>query len=395
MDNFIFKLPTKIVFGKGEFEKLGEEAKQIGKKALIVTGKHFAKSSGLLDKAQKMLKENGVEFAEFSEIEPNPESDTVDKGGELARKENVDFIVAIGGGSVIDASKGIATVTVTKHPVWDYCERPPKANVPDNALPILAVITVAATGSEADAGEVITNSKTRSKRSLWGENLFPKTSIVDPLLTLSMSKKQTIDGVIDMIIHILESYLSSHALSPISDRVSESLIKEAMKQGEIVINDLQNIDARESLSWISTLALSGFPTAGRRGPMPMHTLEHPISGLYKISHGRGLTALLPSFLYHTKEMHSDRLKLLGKSIYSTDSPTKTIERLVHWMKKVDAFTTLKELGIRKESIEKFTSMAIEDANANGIVQAREPLTKEKIMQIYETACNYKDLFRKA
>jgi len=150
MDNFTFKLPTKIVFGRGEFKKLGEEAKQIGKKALIVTGKHFAKSSGLLDKAKKMLKENDVEFVEFSEIESNPESNTVDKGGELARKKNVDFIVAIGGGSVIDASKGIATVTVSKHPVWDYCERPPKAKVPDNTLPILAVITVAATGSEAE-----------------------------------------------------------------------------------------------------------------------------------------------------------------------------------------------------------------------------------------------------
>ncbi len=395
MDNFTFKLPTKIVFGKGEFERLGEEAKRIGKKALIVTGKHFAKSSGLLNKAKKMLKENGVEFVEFCEIEPNPESDTVDKGGELARKENVGFIVAIGGGSVIDASKGIATVTVSKHPVWDYCERPPKAKTPDNALPILAVITVAATGSEADAGGVITNSKTRSKRSLWGESLFPKISIVDPLLTLSLPKKQTVDGVIDMIIHILESYLSSCALSPVSDRVSEGLMKEAMNQGEIIINDLKNAAARESLSWISTLALSGFPNAGRSGPMPMHALEHPISGLYKVSHGRGLAALMPAFLHHTKEMHTDRLKLLGKSIFSTDSPTKTTERLVHWMKKIDAFTSLKEIGVKKEDIEKLADMTIEDANANGIVRAREPLTKEKIIQIYETAYNYKDLFRKA
>jgi len=394
MEKFIFRLPTKIVFGKGEFAKLGQEAKLIGKKALIVTGKHFAKSSGLLDQAEKMLKENGIDFAEFCKVEPNPESDTVDKGGEIARKENADFIVAIGGGSVIDASKGIAAVTISKRPVWDYCERPPKAKVPKNAPPILAVITVAATGSEADAGGVITNSKTRSKRGMWGESLFPRTSIVDPLITLSIPKKQTVDGVIDMIIHILESYLSSHAVSTVSDRLSEGLIKEAMKQGEIIVNDLKNTDARESLSWISTLALSGFPNAGRRGPFPVHALEHPISGLYKISHGRGLAALLPSFLYHTKEIHKDRLKLLGRSILSTDSPQKTIERFVHWMKKIEAFTSLKELGVRKESIEKLTGMAIEDANANGIVNAREPLTKEKIIQIYETAYNYRDLFRK-
>ncbi len=396
MDSFTFKLPTKIVFGKGKFEDLGKEAKLIGKKALIVTGKHFAKSSGLLDKAEKQLKENGIEFVEFCEVEPNPESKTVDRGGEVARKEKVDFLIALGGGSVIDATKGISVVAVTSRPVWDYCERPPKAKVPDKTLPILAVITVAATGSEADAGGVITNSETRSKRAIFGDALFPKTSIVDPLLTLTVPQKQTIDGVIDMITHIFESYLSSRASAPVSDRISEALIKEAMKQGEIVFNDLKNLEARESLSWISTLALSGFPSAGRRGPFPMHRLEHPISGIYGISHGRGLAALMPAFLYHTLDIHKDRLKTFGKNVLSTDSPTKTVERIVHWMKKVNAFVSLKDLGIKREDLEKFAEMAISDEpNPDGTVHAREPLSKEKILEIYNTAYNYKDLFRKA
>ena len=396
MDRFVFHLPTKIIFGKGTFEKVGEEAKLTGKKAMIVTGRHFAKSSGLLDKAEEMLKQNGVEFIEFCEVEPNPESDTIDKGGELAKRENVDFLIGLGGGSVIDATKAISIVSTTGKPIWDYCERPPKEKVPDKTLPILAVITVAATGSEADAGGVITNSKTRNKRGVFGEALFPKTSIVDPLLTLTIPQKQTIDGVIDMITHIFESYLSSPAYAPVSDGVAEALIKEAMKQGEIVFNDLKNVDARESLSWISTLALSGFPSAGRRGPFPMHRLEHPISGVYHISHGRGLAALMPAFLYHTKEMHKDRLKRFGKNILSTDSPTKAIERIVHWMKKVDAFVSLKSMGVKKESLEKLADMAIADENAPGnIVRAREPLTKEKILEIYNTAYDYKDLFRKA
>ena len=396
MDNFIFDLPTKIVFGKGEFSTLGKEASLLGKKALLITGRHYAKSSGLLDKAEKMLKENGVEFIEFCKVEPNPESNTVNEAGQLARENNVDFLIGLGGGSVIDATKGISVVAATGRDIWDFCEKPLKAKVPDKTLPILAVITVAATGSEADSGGVITNSKTRNKRAVFGRALFPTTSIVDPLLTLSIPQKQTIDGVIDMITHIFESYLSSHANAPVSDRVSEALIKEAMKQGEIVFNDLKNIGARESLSWISTLALSGFPSAGRRGPFPMHRMEHPISGLYGIAHGRGLAALMPAFLYHTKDIHADRLKTFGKNVLSTDSPTKAIKRIVHWMKKVNAFVSLKELGVKYEDLEKLTDMAIEDDGnvENGYINAGEPLSKEKLMEIYKTAYNYKDLFRK-
>jgi alcohol dehydrogenase YqhD (iron-dependent ADH family) len=397
MDNFVFRLPTKIVFGKGSFSKLGEEAKGLGRKALIVTGKRFAKESGLLEKAKDLLQKNGVYYVIFSEVEPNPESETIDKGGRIARENGVDFILGLGGGSTIDASKGIATVTVTGKPIWDYCERPPKERAPLNTLPIFAVITVAATGSEADAGAVITNTKTREKRAFFGAGNFPHVSIVDPMLTISMPQKLTIDGVVDMFVHVFESYLSSKANAPVSDRVAEGLMREAMKQGQIVYNDLNNIEARESLSWISTLALSGFPSAGRNGPFPIHGLEHPISGIYptKVSHGRGLAILLPSFLYNTKEMHAERLKTFGKEIFSTDSPSKTIERLVHWMKSIGAFNSLKEYDVKREDFKRFTEMAIADEGGKGFVFSREPLNKEMILKIYETAYNYKDLFRKA
>jgi len=394
MDNFIFRLPTKIIFGKDEFYKLGEEAKKIGRKALIVTGKSFAKQSGLLEKTQEMLKKNLVNYVIYSEVGPNPESETVDKGGQIARDNRVDFIIGLGGGSVIDASKGIATVAVTRKPIWDYCERPPKEKVPDNILPILAIITIAATGSEADSGAVITNIKTREKRGFFGASLFPKVTIVDPVLTLSIPQKQTVDGVIDMFVHIFESYLSSKANAPVSDRIAEGLMREAIRQGKIVFSDLKNIEARESLSWISTLALSGFPSAGRNGPFPVHKLEHPISGVYGISHGRGLAVLLPAFLYHTRDMNAERLKTLGKTLFSTESPSKAIERMVHWLKNLEAFNSLKELRVKREDLLKFTEMAIDDDGGQGVVYAREPLERETILKIYETAYDYRDLFRK-
>jgi len=395
MESFKYKLPTKIIFGRGEFIKLGTEAKQLGKKAFIVTGKKFAKESGLLDKAHEMLDKSGLIYIDFTKIEPNPESETIDIGAAIACKQKVDFIIGLGGGSVIDAAKAIALVTTTCKPIWDYCERPTKEKIPHKVLPILSVVTVAATGSEADGNSVITNSKTRDKRGIYGEALFPTISIVDPLITLSVPQQQTIDGVVDMFVHILESYLSSKACAPVSDRISEALMKEALMQGEKVFMKLNDIEAREALSWISTLALSGIPNAGRKGPFPMHRMEHPLSGMYGISHGRGLASIMPSYLYHTKEMHYDRLKLLGKNLFSTDSPAKTIERLVHWLKKVDAFVSLKKLGVKREDIDRLIEMAVRDEGEKDSISAREKLNREQLKKIYETAYNYGDLYRKA
>jgi len=190
MENFVLEIPTKVVFGKNEFNSLGKYAKTLGKKALLVTGRRFAKESGLLDKAVKQLEDNGIEYVVFSEIEPNPESDTVDKAGKVARENGVDFVIAIGGGSVIDAAKIIKVIAVSNKNSWDYFERPPKYTIKENTLPLLAVITVAATGSELDAAAVITNSKTRDKRGIFDRELFPKVSIIDPLLTLTIPKNK-------------------------------------------------------------------------------------------------------------------------------------------------------------------------------------------------------------
>ncbi|BAL81007.1 iron-containing alcohol dehydrogenase [Caldisericum exile] len=394
MDNFVLHIPTKVVFGKGEFNSLGKYARELGTKALVVTGRRFAKESGLLDKALKQLDEVGIKYVVYSEIEPNPESKTVDKGGEVARNENVDFIIAIGGGSVIDAAKGIAIVAKTGNGIWDYLERPPKKRVMSDVLPILSVVTVAATGSELDGAAVITNTDTRHKRGIMSPFLYPKISIVDPLLTISIPQKQTIDGVVDMFTHILEGYLSSKVYAPVSDAISEALMKEAIHFGEIAYENPNDVNARESLSWISSLALSQIPSAGRSGPFPIHRLEHPISGLYGISHGRGLAILLPAFLYITKDIHEERLKKLGKAIFSTDSPTKTIERIVHYLKKVDAFESLKKYAVRREDLDKFAKMAFEDEGKD-VILARAPLTTDVVLKIYELAYDYKDLFKNA
>ena len=390
MDNFVLHIKTKVVFGKGEFSNLSKYAKTLGKKALVVTGKRFAKESGLLDKALKQLEDSGIESVVFSEVEPNPESDTVDRGGKLARENHVDFVIALGGGSVIDAAKMIKVVAVTEKPCWDYFERPPKATIDKQKLPLLTVVTVAATGSEIDSSCVVTNTATRDKRNISIDDLYPDISIVDPLLTLSTPKKQTVDGVVDMFTHILESYLSSKATAPVSDRISEALLKECMKQGRIVINDLQNIEARENISWISSLALSGIPTAGRGGPFTMHTLENPLSGIFHITHGRGLSAIMPAFLVYTYDIYKDRLESFGEMVFGKKDAKNTILEIVHWLKDVEAFNGLKDLGVDRSYFNTFAETDIRDNGNPDFIFAKRPLYKDEIIKIYELAYDYTD-----
>ncbi len=388
MDNFVLHIKTKVVFGKGEFDHLSQYAKTLGKKALVVTGKRFAKESGLLDKALKQLEDSGIEAVVFSEVEPNPESDTVDRGGKLARENHADFVIAIGGGSVIDAAKMIKVVAVTERPCWDYFERPPKAIIDKPTLPLLTAVTVAATGSELDNGAVIVNTQTRDKRGFFDNNIYPSISIVDPLLTLSTPKKQTADGVVDMFIHIFESYLSSKANAPVSDRISEALLKECMKQGRIVINDLQNVEARENLSWISSLALSGIPNAGRKGPHTMHRLEHPLSGQFHISHGRGLSAIMPAYLVYTYDIYKDRLETFGEMVFGKKDAKNTIFEINNWLKELEAFNGLKDLGVDKNSFTALAEAAIREDGSPNFVNAKRPLYKDEVIKIYELAYDY-------
>ena len=314
---FDFQLPTEIYFGPGKINNLGKYLKPVGKKALVVTGKSSMRRLGMLDRVTELLKKAGIESVVFEGIEPNPRHTTCDKAAALARDEGCDFVIGLGGGSAMDAAKGIAITAMTGYSIWDYVYAgpdKPQRRI-ETALPIVCIPTIAATGSEADSGGIISNWETHEKTGIWGPALFPAVSIVDPELTTTCPPDYTADGGVDIITHVIESYFTSMAEAYLQDRLTEAVIKTVMKYLPRAIKDGSDIEARTHLSWSSTIALSGLVNSGRGGHYPLHALEHVVSAHYDISHGRGLALLLPALMDYTVSARPEKFIEMGENIF--------------------------------------------------------------------------------
>ena len=394
MINFVFQLPTKIIFGCGEFKKIGKEARKIGEKALLVTGKKSMRRLGILNKVIKLLEEERVEVIIFDKIEPNPRHSTVDEGGKLARKEKCDMIIGLGGGSAMDAAKAIAVVAKEKTSIWEFAPIGGKSKREiTQALPIILIPTIAATGSEADHITVITNSEKKEKIAFRSEHIFPKVSIVDPELTISVPPDITGDGGIDIICHVLETYLSSKdSNTPLQDRFTEGIIKTVMENLPKAMSNGKDVHARANLSWASTLALSGFPNSGRPGFFALHAIEHPLSAHYDISHGKGLASLLPSYMKFMAHLNREKLTKFARNIFKLNSSNENklaiqaYEKMEKWMKDLGVFYKLSQLGVEKSFLKKLASDAIRiSAGEKGYLGDFEELNEKGIMKILEDA----------
>ncbi len=377
MESFIWKLPTKIVFGAGSVRKVGRYAKEMGGRAMIVIGRGSVKKLGYLELVTSQLEESGVEWFLFEGVEPNPRVDTIDRGGRQAADKKADFILALGGGSVMDAAKGMALVAVNSGSVWEYTWRGEKASPPkrfSKALPLMCIPTLAATGSEADAGAVITKWDTHEKVVLHGEPLFPKIAIVDPKLTVSVSKDYTIDGAIDIITHVAEEYLTSKVSAEVPDAVSEALAASVVKALPEVLKNPEDIDARSTLSWASTLALCGV-LEGRDGSWPIHAVEHVLSGYYDISHGRGLAAVFPAFLKNTAEAAPGRAVRWVENVLKirVADAKEAVDAWIKWMKDVGAYTRLSDLGIDDSKLKLMAKDVIRIYGKGGLLRSPVPL----------------------
>nr|MBN2278448.1 iron-containing alcohol dehydrogenase [candidate division Zixibacteria bacterium] len=393
MQNFTFYLPTKLIFGPGEIEKLGTEAKNIGEKALIVTGKRSAAAHGIVNRVIDLLEKEGLAAVVFDKIEPNPRAATIDEAADLARKNKCDFIIGLGGGSPMDAAKGIAAAIGENQPVWNlvYHGQPvfPKVK---RALPIIEIPTLAATGSEADSGAVITNWKTHEKAVLGSPVLFPRVSIIDPELTVTVPKDYTIDGAIDIICHVIEGFFTGADDTPIQDRFSLSVVRTVMDYLPKVIKNPKDIDARSQLSWASAIALSGMVNSGRGGAFPLHAMEHALSGHYDISHGRGLAMLLPRLMNYTFEARPEKYAFMARELYgasrnkSTEDLAKNaVDGTVEFLKSVDRYLTMPDIGIKDDS--KFDRMAEDTLRIYSVsgeyLDNPRRLYKEDIITIFE------------
>ena len=394
MHNFEWNLPTNIVYGPGELSRLGKLSDGFGRRAFLATYRPNEKRAWILEKAVSSLEEAGIEVTLFDRIEPNPRADTVDQGVQLFLQSKSDFVVALGGGSVIDASKYISATAYSGGLAWDYvilAERPAKEYT--GAHPIIAVPTVSAAGSEANAGGVITNWETKEKSFSRSPYRIPKVAIVDPEVFVTVPKEITADGGVDIFSHLIEHYLTSTADSEIADRISEGLILTTMEYLARAIQDGGDLEARGQLALCALLGWSGIQALGRMGSIPIHFIEHQISGHYDISHGRGIALLLPAYLDHFADARPERWAKLARRIFHVNEDNDLLAAkalgaaVVKWLESVDMHLTFSDLKIGSE---KFDQMADDIIRMYGTLDGNEvpgprPMNRDDILTIFNAS----------
>jgi len=382
MDNFTYYNPTKLIFGKGQVEQLENEVPKYGKKVLVVYGGGSIKRNGLYDKVVQILEKHNLEIFELSGVEPNPRLSTVHRGVEICKKENIDFILAVGGGSVIDCTKAISVGAKYDGDAWDIVT---KKHIPTEAVPFGTVLTLAATGSEMNSGSVITNWETKEKYG-WGSPLtFPKFSILDPVNTFTVPKDQTIYGIVDMMSHVFEQYFHHTTNTPLQDRFCEATLKTVIETAPKLINDLENYELRETILYSGTIALNGQLQMGYRGDWASHNIEHAVSAVYDIPHAGGLAILFPNWMKHNLDQNVSRFVQLAVNVFDVDSTGKDdrsvalegIDKLREFWSSIGAPSRLKDYDINDENID---SMA-DKAMINGEFGNFKSLNKDDVVAI--------------
>ncbi|MDQ0247221.1 alcohol dehydrogenase YqhD (iron-dependent ADH family) [Bacillus fengqiuensis] len=386
MNSFTFYNPTKLIFGRGELQQLEQEINHYGKKVLLVYGGGSIKRNGLYDQVINILEKAGAQVFELPGVEPNPRLSTVHKGVEICKNENVDFLLAVGGGSVIDCTKAVAAGAKYDGDVWDIVTK--KAAATD-ALPFGTVLTLAATGSEMNAGSVITNWETKEKYGWGSPYTFPKFSILDPVNTFTVPKNQTIYGIVDMMSHVFEQYFHQVSNTPLQDRLCESVLQTVMEAGPKLVNDLKNYELRETILYSGTIALNGMLQMGYQGDWATHNIEHAVSAVYDIPHGGGLAILFPNWMKHTLHENVGRYKQLAVRVFHVNPEGKTdeaialegIEKLREFWSGIGAPSRLADYEIGDENLE----LMADKAMAYGEFGRFKVLNKEDVLAILKAS----------
>lgn len=381
MQNFQFSNPTKIIFGKGEIQRLTQEIPS-NSKVLVLYGGGSVKKTGLLEAIKEVLKD--YQLGEFGGIEPNPTYETLMKAVELIRQENYDFLLAVGGGSVIDGTKFIAAaVPFTQGDPWELVEK----HLPiDTALPFATVLTLPATGSEMNNGAVITRKALQAKLPFFSPVTFPRFSILDPIYTYTLPNKQIANGVVDAFVHVMEQYLTYPVAGKVQDRFAEGLLLTLVEEGPIALQDPENYDVRANIMWTATLALNGLIGSGVPQDWSTHMVGHEITALYGLDHAQTLAIVLPSMLEVMKEEKAAKLLQYGERIWDvaadlppTEKTRLAIEKTRNFFEAMGVKTRLSDYGLGEEVIEKI----IAGLKAHGMVKLGEKgtVTTEVVRQV--------------
>ena len=349
MENFSFCNPTQIEFGKDKEKNIGKYISQNGvKKVLLVYGSKRVIEDGLFDVVIKSLKENGVDFIAFGGVVSNPILGTIQNAIKIAKDEQVDGILSLGGGSVLDSSKAIAVGTLYDVDVWDFFLGKEQIK---KALPIFDIITLAATGSEMNGYAVVTNEKTKQKFSIWSPLVYPKVSVINPELQKSVSKEYLVYSATDIIAHTIEGYFTAKIQPKYMSRQVENIIKTVIETTEILIENPDDYNARGEFVWAATNALNGTTTVGTAGfSFPNHLIEHALSALYNVPHGAGLSVVIPAWAKWYYKQNEAQFIRFAKEIFGKNTALEGIEALESWFNKIGTPTRLNQFGLDKSNI---------------------------------------------
>ncbi len=385
MNSFIYDIPTKVYFGKNQLQNLGKEVKSFGERVLLVYGGGSIKKSGLYDNVIKILQGVGVSVFELFGVEPNPEIDTVRRGVKICKENDIDVVLAVGGGSVIDCAKWIAGGALVEFDAWEFYSK----NAPvDKALPIVSVLTLSATGSEMDNCGVVTNPETKEKVGKLAQPLYPKVSFLDPTLTYTVDKYQTACGSADILSHVLETYFSKDSDLFMLDTVMEGIMKTVVKYAPIALENPTDYEARANLMWASSWAINGFILGGKVKAWSCHPLEHQLTAYYGITHGLGLAILTPKWMkYCLDDTTLDKFVSYGVNVFDIDKNLDSYEIANKAIEKTEEFLyqtlglsdTFSKVGIGSENI---SAMAL-GASKGKFIDGFKPLYKEDIEKIYK------------
>ena len=375
MVNFVFHLPTKVVFGKDTHKQVGEQLRLAGaKKVLLHYGGGSIKKSGLFGEVVASLLESKIDYVELGGVQPNPRLSLVNEGIALCKKENVDFLLAVGGGSVIDSCKAMSLGLRYEGDVWDfYC----KKAVPSDAMPIGVILTLAASGSEMSDSCVISNEAQQRKYGCNTDIFRPKFAILNPELTYTLPTYQTACGVVDIMAHIMERYFTNADHVDLTDRLCEAGLRTMIKNGPVAMREPENYDARAEIMWTGSLAHNGLMGTGRIADFGSHKIEHELSAKYDVAHGAGLAVVFPAWMKYVYRRNVNLFAQFANRVWGVEydlaylehTALEGIERLESFNKSLGMPTRLKDFDIPVSDISEFAKKTCErDGSAGKFIE---------------------------
>jgi len=399
MYTFEFYNPVRVIFGAGKIDCAGTEAAKLGKKALLVSYEEHSFMSDLLDKVRELIRAEGVETVDFFKVRDNPEVAMVADGAELARGEGCDCVVAVGGGSVMDAAKAIAAGVCYEGDLWNMVYHRhdgsggDQISPPSEALDMLMIPTLPATGSEMNMCSVLSNAALKEKSYIWAECIFPKAAIIDPELTVSLPPELTACAAADTISHVLEIYINSQPDTPLQHYFQEGVMRTVIENVTRALDDPTDLEARANLQWASTCAINGWAYPGD-GWTPMHQVGHQLTARHGVNHGASLSIIMPAWMETFKGRRPDQYLRFAKRVMDVDPAGKSDQEIIDegvakfrgFLETIGAPTRLSALGVSEDDLgEIIDGVARVSFGADGNLACNPPVSRDDILAVLRKA----------